>query len=163
MVPGATPALKLTRSSRPGLKYAPSARTIVNAIECPGSDISATRAYHTAAAAAPPLDAAAAAAGRTCAARHEPTTAHGPSPTTSEDEKTLGASRKRLTRRTSFQTSPTGLFTTPEADTSDIVWVTWVGWVTRVRVELSTILIKYAFKISIQFWSRRDNSVVPLA
>ncbi len=26
-----------------------------------------------------------------------------------------------------------------------------------VRVELSTILIKYAFKISIQFWSRRDN------
>jgi hypothetical protein len=32
-----------------------------------------------------------------------------------------------------------------------------------VRVELSTILIKYAFKISIQFWSRRDNSVVPLA
>ena len=30
-------------------------------------------------------------------------------------------------------------------------------------VELSTILIKYAFKISIQFWSRRDNSVVPLA
>jgi hypothetical protein len=25
------------------------------------------------------------------------------------------------------------------------------------------ILIKYAFKISIQFWSRRDNSVVPLA
>ncbi len=31
-----------------------------------------------------------------------------------------------------------------------------------VRVELSTILIKYAFKISIQFWSRRDNSVVPL-
>ncbi len=27
-----------------------------------------------------------------------------------------------------------------------------------VRVELSTILIKYAFKISIQFWSRRDNS-----
>ena len=30
----------------------------------------------------------------------------------------------------------------------------------RVRVELSTILIKYAFKISIQFWSRRDNSVV---
>jgi hypothetical protein len=34
---------------------------------------------------------------------------------------------------------------------------------TRLRVELSTILIKYAFKISIQFWSRRDNSVVPLA
>jgi hypothetical protein len=32
-----------------------------------------------------------------------------------------------------------------------------------VRVELSTILIKYAFKISIQFWSRRDNRVVPLA
>jgi hypothetical protein len=32
-----------------------------------------------------------------------------------------------------------------------------------VRVELSAILIKYAFKISIQFWSRRDNSVVPLA
>jgi hypothetical protein len=32
-----------------------------------------------------------------------------------------------------------------------------------VRVELSTILIKYAFKISIQFWARRDNSVVPLA
>jgi hypothetical protein len=32
-----------------------------------------------------------------------------------------------------------------------------------VRVELRTILIKYAFKISIQFWSRRDNSVVPLA
>jgi hypothetical protein len=32
-----------------------------------------------------------------------------------------------------------------------------------VRVELSTILIKYAFKISIQLWSRRDNSVVPLA
>ena len=32
-----------------------------------------------------------------------------------------------------------------------------------VRVELSTILIKYAFKIAIQFWSRRDNSVVPLA
>jgi hypothetical protein len=29
-----------------------------------------------------------------------------------------------------------------------------------VRVELSTILIKYSFKISIQFWSRRDNSVV---
>ena len=32
-----------------------------------------------------------------------------------------------------------------------------------VRVELSTILIKYAFKIAIQFWSRRDNSVMPLA
>jgi hypothetical protein len=32
-----------------------------------------------------------------------------------------------------------------------------------VRVELSTILIKYAFKIAIQFWARRDNSVVPLA
>ncbi len=30
-----------------------------------------------------------------------------------------------------------------------------------VRVELSTILIKYAFKIAIQFWARRDNSVVP--
>ncbi len=26
-----------------------------------------------------------------------------------------------------------------------------------VRVELSTILIKYAFKIAIQFWARRDN------
>jgi hypothetical protein len=26
-----------------------------------------------------------------------------------------------------------------------------------VRVELSTILIKYAFKISIHFWSRRDS------
>ncbi len=33
----------------------------------------------------------------------------------------------------------------------------------QLLVELSTILIKYAFKISIQFWSRRDNSVVPLA
>ncbi len=32
-----------------------------------------------------------------------------------------------------------------------------------LRAELSTIRIKYAFKISIQFWSRRDNSVVPLA
>ncbi len=32
-----------------------------------------------------------------------------------------------------------------------------------VRVELSTILIKYAFKIAIQFWARRDNRVVPLA
>ena len=31
------------------------------------------------------------------------------------------------------------------------------------RAALSMILIKYAFKISIQFWSRRDNSVVPLA
>jgi hypothetical protein len=33
----------------------------------------------------------------------------------------------------------------------------------RRERRLSTILIKYAFKISIQFWSRRDNSVVPLA
>ena len=32
-----------------------------------------------------------------------------------------------------------------------------------MRVELSTILIKYVFKIAIQFWARRDNSVVPLA
>ena len=32
-----------------------------------------------------------------------------------------------------------------------------------VRVELSTILIKYAFKIAIQFWARDNYSVVTLA
>ncbi len=32
-----------------------------------------------------------------------------------------------------------------------------------VRLEVGTILIEYAFKIAIQFWARRDNSVVPLA
>ena len=32
----------------------------------------------------------------------------------------------------------------------------------RARVELSTILIKYAFKIAFQFWAKQDNSVVPL-
>ena len=30
-----------------------------------------------------------------------------------------------------------------------------------MRVELITILMKFAFKISVQLWSRRDNSVVP--
>ena len=32
-----------------------------------------------------------------------------------------------------------------------------------MRVELSTILMKFAFKISVQLWSRRENSVVPTA
>ena len=32
-----------------------------------------------------------------------------------------------------------------------------------VRGQLSTILVKFAFKISVQLWSRRDNSVVPTA
>ena len=32
-----------------------------------------------------------------------------------------------------------------------------------MRLELSTILMKFAFKISVQLWSRRDNSVVPAA
>ena len=31
-----------------------------------------------------------------------------------------------------------------------------------MRVELGTILMKFAFKISVQLWSRRDSSVVPL-
>ncbi len=33
----------------------------------------------------------------------------------------------------------------------------------QIQLQIRTILIKYAFKTSIQFWSRRDNSVVPLA
>ncbi len=36
-------------------------------------------------------------------------------------------------------------------------------WSRRDNLSIRTILIKYAFKISIQFWSRRENSVVPLA
>lgn len=32
-----------------------------------------------------------------------------------------------------------------------------------MRVELSTIHTKIAFKISVQLWMRRNNSVVPLA
>ena len=31
-----------------------------------------------------------------------------------------------------------------------------------MRVELGTILMKFGFKISVQLWSRRDSSVVPL-
>ena len=31
-----------------------------------------------------------------------------------------------------------------------------------MRVELGTILMKFAFKISVQLWSRRDNSVLPI-
>ena len=31
-----------------------------------------------------------------------------------------------------------------------------------MRVELGTILMNLAFKISVQLWSRRDSSVVPL-
>ena len=30
-----------------------------------------------------------------------------------------------------------------------------------MRVELGTILMKFAFKISVQSWSRRDSSGVP--
>ena len=32
-----------------------------------------------------------------------------------------------------------------------------------MRFELSTILMKFALKISVQLWSRRDNSMVPTA
>ena len=31
-----------------------------------------------------------------------------------------------------------------------------------MRVELGTTLMKFAFKISVQLWSRSDGSVVPL-
>ena len=31
-----------------------------------------------------------------------------------------------------------------------------------LRVELDTILMKFAFKISVQLWLRRDNSVVSM-
>ena len=30
-----------------------------------------------------------------------------------------------------------------------------------MRVELGTILMKFAFEISVQLWSRRDSSGVP--
>ena len=36
-----------------------------------------------------------------------------------------------------------------------------MGTMKRMRVELGTILMKFAFEISVQLWSSRDSSGVP--